>query len=143
MISKPPENSAKAARPVGRPFKKGQSGNPGGRPKITNSVTYWLREFGNMTPKALADVCSLYSAELKKGGDKTTMFGLIAARLLMSQVNQPDSRLLDVLLDRTEGKVTDKLEVNDMREKADSDLIREFESIVYAARTRAGASDSG
>jgi hypothetical protein len=118
VTKRPAENSAKTARVVGKPFPKGKSGNPGGRPKTTNSITHWMREFGNMTPKALADLCDLYAVKLRKGGDSTTMFGLIAVRLLMSQVDEPDSRLLDVLLDRTEGKVPDKLEIADWRKDA-------------------------
>lgn len=118
MTKRPAESSAKSAKPRGRPFAKGQSGNPGGRPRITNSVTHWLREFGNMTPAALSEICKAYAAELKRGGDSTTMFGLIAVRLLMSQANEPDARLLDVLLDRTEGKVPDKVKLYDWRKDA-------------------------
>ena len=40
----PAENSEKTAR--GRPFKPGQSGNPGGRPKMPEEMRQILREAG-------------------------------------------------------------------------------------------------
>ena len=40
----PAENSGKTAR--GRPFKPGQSGNPGGRPKMPEEMRQILREAG-------------------------------------------------------------------------------------------------
>ncbi len=38
------ENSERTAKPRGRPFKKGTSGNPGGRPRLTAEVRQLCRD---------------------------------------------------------------------------------------------------
>ncbi len=42
--------------PVGRPFKKGQSGNPGGRPKVIAEVRDLAREQTEKSVKALVSI---------------------------------------------------------------------------------------
>jgi hypothetical protein len=108
------QNSTKTVKPrgKGRPFQKGQSGNPGGRPKNEQSISYWLAEFGKMTPRELADLCETYAADLKKVKGDMPMFAHIAIRALMGQINEPSPGLFAHILDRTEGKVKDKLELS-------------------------------
>lgn len=119
------QNVRATAKPRGKPFQKGGDSRraPGGRKPNPQSITYWLKELGNMTPKAAGELCELYAVELKKGGDKSSIFAVIALRLLMSQMNEPDSRLLEVLLDRTEGKVSQPIEVYDWRKDAEANGI--------------------
>lgn len=54
-----------------------------------------------------------------------------------------DAQAATVQLARILGLYVERIELNELRDKADSDLIAEFQSIVDAARARAGASDSG
>lgn len=100
-----------ARKPRGKPFAKGQSGNPGGRPKNEQSITYWLREFGQLSPEQLAERCETYSRDLRKVKGDMSMFAHIALRALMGQINEPTPGLLAQIMDRTEGKVKDQVEL--------------------------------
>lgn len=53
-----------------------------------------------------------------------------------------DAQAASVQLAKIFGQFVERIEVSDLRDKADDDLIREFQTILDAARTRAGASDS-
>lgn len=54
---KPTQNSAKSARKsVGRPFSKGRSGNPGGRPKVPDDVREAARALTHDALATLAQV---------------------------------------------------------------------------------------
>lgn len=110
------ENTGKADKPKRKApptaWKPGQSGNPGGRPKNQQSITYWLNEFGNMMPAQLAELCETYAKDLRKVKGEMSMFAHIAVRTLMAQINEPTPGLLAQILDRTEGKVQDKLQVS-------------------------------
>ena len=72
-------NSEKATkkRVVGRPFKKGQSGNPSGRPKTPREVVDMCRE---ATPEAIRRVI-----ELMKDRDQPGRVILRAAELLLDR----------------------------------------------------------
>ena len=114
-------------------WKKGHSGNPGGRPKNQQSITYWLNEYGNVTPAALADQCVQYATELRRVKGDMTMFAHIAVRALMAQVNEPSPGLLAQILERTEGKVADKLIVSTWRDaltQAGADPDSAFQDVI-------------
>ena len=49
-MAKAAQNSKGTAKPRGRPFKRGQSGNPGGRPKIPADIR---QAFRDLTPLAV------------------------------------------------------------------------------------------
>lgn len=112
------QNSKTTAKPRGKPFVKGQSGNPGGRPKNQQSITYWLNEFGNMTPVQAGALFKLLAAQLKKGGDDLPIFAIVALRTLVALMNEPSPGLIAQVLERTEGKVPDKIEIRDWRAEA-------------------------
>lgn len=91
MMGLPAEKSTNTAKRVpGRPFPKGVSGNPGGRPKkkpITEMFERLLEEHAN-----IADIEASIMETLKSKG---------MAKVL----------LLDKMADRVEGKVKDELDV--------------------------------
>lgn len=110
-----PDDTGNSAKNTGRtrglkPFKKGQSGNPSGRPKGAVSVTHWLREWGSMTTAQAAELCTLYAKELRKhdSGD-IPLAGVAALRVWMSIMDEPSPGLLSHVLDRIDGTVETKV----------------------------------
>jgi hypothetical protein len=98
-------------RSPGKPFAKGSSANPGGRPRNAVSITYWLREFGAMTTEQVAEACKLYAAEFKKNdAGELPLAAVLALRMWMALINDPSPGLFSELLDRIDGKVTQKME---------------------------------
>lgn len=98
----------KVKRGPGKPFSGGDDPrrNNGGRPKNKTNITYWMREFGNMTPAEVAERCEIYAKELKRGGDELPIFGVIAVRALMELMNDPSAgRLFGQVIERLEGKL--------------------------------------
>lgn len=112
--AKTAENRGSQGRkpPEGKRFQKGQSGNPGGKPKNAVSVTHWLREWGSMTTAQAAELCTLYAKELRlhNSGD-IPLAGVAALRVWMSIIDEPSSGLIAHILDRIDGPVKRKIEV--------------------------------
>lgn len=103
--------AVKKPRGPGRRFQKGVTLNPGGRPKNAVSITHWLREFGGMTTAQVADACKLYAAEFKKNDSgELPLAAVLAIRMWMALINEPSPGLFSELLDRIDGKVTQKTE---------------------------------
>lgn len=94
-------------------WKKGQSGNPSGRPKTDpvilkinklsqRDLVEKLREFGNMTPSELQK--SVWKDE------KTTTFEVVCAKIYIdAMAGKADAR--QILLERLCGKVKDTIEI--------------------------------
>lgn len=105
---------AERKRGKGKPFKKGAADerrNAGGRPKNAVSITHWLREFGGMTTAQVADACKLYAAEFKKNdAGELPLAAVLALRMWIALINDPSPGLFSELLDRIDGKVTQKTE---------------------------------
>jgi hypothetical protein len=87
-----------------------------------------MAEYLQLTPGQLAEQCEQYAKELRKVKGDLTMAQHIALRALMGQVNEPSPGLFALILDRTEGKVKDQLEVS-----GDADKALRIE-VVYANR---------
>lgn len=111
-------NGAKAVR--GKPFQKGAdarrtktgaAANPNGRPKDQASITYWLKQFAGMSPVQVAEHCEVYAKELRKHPGELPIAGVIAARMLMQQMDEPQPGVLGQVLDRTDGPVENHVTV--------------------------------
>ena len=105
--------------PKGKPFVKGAaSPNPAGRPKDAASVTYWLKTFAGMSPVEVAEHCEIYAKELRRKTGNMTTAAIIAARAIMTLMDETDPKVLAQLLDRTDGKLATTLDIHDWRETA-------------------------
>lgn len=74
-----------------KPFKPGQSGNPGGRPKGTSITTILNRKLDELDPD-----------DGKSRAEKV-------AEVIVREALAGDYRFVDMLLNRTEGKIADKV----------------------------------
>lgn len=100
-----PDNTQNARGPGGKWRKGGPSPNPGGRPKSTTSITYYLKRYGAMAPAEMAAELEAFARELKQIKGDAPLAAIAAARLWLSQVYEPDGRLMGHLLDRVDGKL--------------------------------------
>lgn len=71
------EGTAKKKRGAGRPFAKGQSGNPSGRPKIPEDIK---QAFKDLTPKAIETLQKILDDDDAKYADK-----IKAAEIIMDR----------------------------------------------------------
>lgn len=135
---------AKGKKFGGRDFKKGQSGNPNGAPRIPEDIKIMRKltriEFDRIVNKFL------YSdkAEISRisSDPKTPLMELLIASIIHKAISQGDERRLNFFLDRLLGKVKDQVE---MTGKDGSDVFQSFTQIVKeiadAKRNRQNNSD--
>ena len=106
--------SGKKAMPEGKRFVKGKSGNPAGRPKDGESWAKIIKEVGDMYP---ADILAFVgetgplAAQIKQLPPNVQMKYLVTARVYAALMFDPTAGLWNGLMDRAEGKVPDKLQV--------------------------------
>lgn len=95
-------------------WKKGQSGNPAGRPKTGESWSEIFRQVGEMYPE---DVISIVGQANDLGKayslyPKTVQMKIqVAIRVIAAIMHDPTPGLLKETLDRIEGKVPEKLQM--------------------------------
>ena len=98
---------------MGRKFQPGQSGNPKGRPKKPD----WVRSIEKLTNDEIKALFSKFARMTKseiEGLTKdpdATIIELMIARQAHQAVAEGNLGALNVFLDRTVGKVTDKVEL--------------------------------
>ncbi len=124
------ESPKPKAKPRGRPFKPGQSGNPGGRPKgIATEARRLAGRDGRKLLKILADVAldseqktadRIRAAEivLERGFGKSPAFAPIEGEnpLALNDVDHAITAALDELAPRREAQATRRGEVADLAE---------------------------
>jgi hypothetical protein len=121
-------NSKKTAKPRGKPFPKGVSGNPAGRPKDGESWAAIYAAVGNMYTQDILDFIGANNdlGRMVAGLPKNVQLKyLTAIRVFAALLFEPSSGLLKEVMDRTEGKVTDRVDVTSGGEKIQQPSIIE------------------
>ncbi len=90
-VSRAQSSNTSAHKTVGRPFKKGQSGNPGGRPKKQH-------------------ITAIFEKLLAKSGNRKEISEAIMATL--TSKGMAKVLMLREMAERTEGKVTEVVDMN-------------------------------
>jgi len=107
-------NSKSTAKPRGRgkPFPKGVSGNPKGRPKDGESWAGVFKDLANKTAEELADMFgdNDLGRTYKRFPKGVQMKYLVGGRVLAALMFEPSGSMLNVYMDRMEGKVPDKIQ---------------------------------
>ena len=95
-------------------FKKGQSGNPGGRPKLTDDMKRLSKLSKTSLEAAMNKFLHIDRAGLKviANDPASTMLDIAIASILTKAVTQGDQQRLDWIVSRLIGKVTDKVKVD-------------------------------
>lgn len=124
------------ANPSGPPdytrWKKGQSGNPGGKPKqllTIASVSALMGRFAHLSEEQLATVLK---------DPKATVIEKMVGSVIMKAIQAGDYTRLSFLLDRTVGKVKDVSEVH-QHNSYDSEFDKQpKENVLQLLREMAG-----
>lgn len=99
----------KRAPPEHSRFKKGQSGNPGGRPKCSKELAE-IKTFNDMElKKVISKYLRMSKPELIKAGNSEDLPGidLIIARTMVNAANKGDFSRIVYLIERVCGKVSE------------------------------------
>lgn len=128
-------------------FKKGQSGNPGGRPKTPEDVKE-LKKLNNIElERIINESLQLSRDQLKKimADPESTMLQLVVASLLTQSVNKGDHMRLNFLLERLLGKVKENMSVTGsitidrpLRELPTAELLKQLPEAVKILRDKNG-----
>lgn len=131
----------------GRNFKKGQSGNPSGRPPLPPEV----KAAKALTTAQFIETASRYlqatPAQLRdaRESDDTTALDRVVISIIEGAMIFGDERKLTMLLDRTIGKVPDKLESENhhfienmkrLRDMSDEQLATQAEEAMSVLKFR-------
>ncbi len=91
-------------------YRKGQSGNPAGRPRGSRNVSTVLRAMlQEIAPKVIVEAS--FIKQISKGRSSATIADAVAARIIYQGIVKGDSWALRELLDRTEGKAKQTVEI--------------------------------
>jgi hypothetical protein len=94
---------------------KGSVLNPKGRPKDGESWAGIWRAVTNMTPEELLGIVGTkgdLANAIKKYPQNVQMKYLMAIRIMCATMFEPSSGLLNSMMEREDGKVPDKIDVN-------------------------------
>lgn len=96
-------------KPRGKPFPKGVSGNPAGRPKDGESWAGVFKDLANKTAEELAEMFGTNDLgnAYRKFPKGVQMKYLVGGRILAALMHDPSGSLLNSYMERMEGKVPD------------------------------------
>jgi len=120
------------AKPRGKGWVKGQSGNPAGRPKDGESWAAIIKSVGDLYP---TDLIAFIGADndlgraLRQYPPNVQMKYLVTARVFSALMFEPTSGLWKELMERAEGKVTSPIDVTSKGEPL-TDTKEVYESIL-------------
>ena len=142
------ESQKKAAKKRSQTWKPGQSGNPKGAPKRGQSWKEIVKTIGDLTPKEASDYCHAVAGKIAVIGDAVTLKEAVILRVYTALLFEPDARLLNVIIDRDEGKVAQPVAITwreELRRIGFDDVSASelFEQLVQSAATRVGADGDG
>jgi hypothetical protein len=101
-------------KPRGRPWPKGVSGNPAGRPKDGQSWSAIISELGDMYPEDISIFIpknNPLGKEIAKLPKSVQMKYLVIMRVYMALMFEPSSGLLKEFMERMEGKVQEHIDM--------------------------------
>jgi hypothetical protein len=98
-------------KPRGKPFPKGVSGNPKGAPKRGESWAEIIDRIGAMTPIEAAAHANAIAGKLKTMGGAITLKEAVVIRGYAALLFEPSSSLMNIYMDRTDGKVKERLDL--------------------------------
>lgn len=134
-------NNGKSLKPRGGSWKKGQSGNPKGRPKDGESWSAIIADVGNMYS---ADLLAFIGSETDLGKaineypKNVQLKYLVVARVFSALMFEPTSGLLKEFMDRLEGKVAERVDMTTGGEKlsnlSDEEKITRIIALVNKAK---------
>jgi hypothetical protein len=131
-------NSGKTGRPRGKPWPKGKSGNPAGRPKDGESWAHIIAEVSNMTTDDILPIVgsnTTLGKTLQGLPREVQLKFLVVVRVMLSLLTDPNTGLLSTVLDRAEGKVTERIQVDDIQVGG----LEETLDKVYGRKERGGS----
>lgn len=137
------DNSEETAKkkPRGKPFQKGVSGNPKGAPKRGESWAEIIDRIGNMTPTEAAEHANAIAGKLKQMGSAMTLKEAVVIRGYAALLFEPTSSLMNVYMDRTDGKVKEQIDVTSngqtlgQADEARAEIQRKLASIATSTST--------
>jgi len=105
-----PNGKFAAGNKLGNRFKKGESGNPDGKPEGAKNVSTILKELlEQVAPNEILN--AKFVKEFCKGKKTVTTADAVAARLLNEGLIKGEPWAVKEILDRTEGKAAQSLEL--------------------------------
>jgi hypothetical protein len=130
MTNKKPANKTQTVKPkrkaTSSAWKPGQSGNPSGRPKDGQSWREVIADVSNMT---IDDILVMVGRDnelgmqLAKMPKNLQMKYMVTARVMAALMFEPTAGLWNGLMDRMEGKVAERLQIEGNLEVENLDKV--------------------
>lgn len=109
-MGKTTANSKPSAKPRGKPWPKGVSGNPKGAPRRGESWQDIIKRVGELTPSEASAASLELAKQFLKVGDGVTLKEAVVLRVYGALLFDPQAGLLNAFMDRAEGKVSQPIE---------------------------------